>query len=122
MKAEEADDEARTEALEESISSHIFSTSATMVGVCLTAMVGVCLTAMGLFRLVNELRKVNGIADNLLALDALAFLLSCLLSCGSLRSGSAKRTRKREKLADIIFMAALTLLAIIAGLIAYEIA
>ena len=68
--AEEVEEEARTVALEENISSHIFSTSATMVGVCLTA--------MGLFRLVNELRKVNGIADNLLALDALA---SCSRAC-----------------------------------------
>ena len=85
-------------------------------------MVGVCLTAIGLFRVVDELRKVNGIGDNLLALDALAFLISCLLSYGSLRSSDARRSRKREKLADIIFLAALSILALIAGLIAYEIA
>lgn len=113
-KADEAEDEAGTQSLEENISIHIFSASATMVGVCLTT--------IGLFRVVDELRKVNGIGDNLLALDALAFLVSCLLSYGSLRSRDAKRSRKREKLADIIFLAALSILAIIAGLIAYEIA
>ncbi len=100
--------------LEENISIHIFSASATMVGVCLTA--------IGLFRVMEELRKVNGVADNLLALDALAFLFCCLLSYGSLRLRDAERRQKTERLADIIFLVALSVMAIIAGLIAYEIA
>ena len=100
-------------AREDNVSIHIFSVSATMVGVCLTG--------IGLFRVIDQLKNVNSIADNLLALDALGFLASCFLSYVSLRSRYNGRARRIEHIADRIFLTSLGVMAIIAGLIAYEI-
>jgi hypothetical protein len=65
------------EPLQTDICVHILSVSA--------GMVGVCLTVIGLFRVITELKSVDSIGDNLLAVDALAFLTS--LSFPILRSG-----------------------------------
>ena len=58
--------------LEEDLCIHIFTVSA--------AMVGVCLTVIGLIRIVITLQKVDTLADDLLAADALLFVSSCMLS------------------------------------------
>src|ERR1700730_1864626 len=50
---------------ERELSAHIFSVSAQLVGICLTV--------LGLFRVMIRLRTLGRIADNLLALDAVAF-------------------------------------------------
>ncbi len=114
--AQDSENVAATEAQrarEDNVSIHIFSVSATMVGVCLTG--------IGLFRVIEQLKNINGVADNLLALDSLGFLASCLLSYFSLRSRHAERALKLERIADRIFLIALGVMTIIAGLIAYEI-
>ena len=58
--------------LEQDICIHIFTVS--------SAMVGVCLTVIGLIRVVITLGRADTLADDLLAGDALLFLISCLLS------------------------------------------
>jgi hypothetical protein len=58
--------------LEQDICIHIFTVS--------SAMVGVCLTVIGLIRVVITLGIADTLADDLLAGDALLFLVSCLLS------------------------------------------
>ncbi len=58
--------------LEQDICIHIFTVS--------SAMVGVCLTVIGLIRVVVTLGKADTVADDCLAMDALLFLTSCLLS------------------------------------------
>ncbi len=63
--------------LEEDISIHIFSVSA--------AMVGVCLTVIGIFQ-IGKLKEVGSISDNILAINAMAFLCSCILSYITLRT------------------------------------
>ncbi len=82
-------------------------------------MVGVCLTVIGLFRVITELKSISTIGDNLLALDALAFIASCILSYIALRTRASKRRRRVEKIADGIFLTAMSLMAAICGLIAY---
>jgi hypothetical protein len=98
--------------VEQDIAGHIFSASATLVGVCLTV--------IGLFRISDRLKDVSNVGDVLVALDALAFLCSCLLSYSSLRAHRAERRHVLERTADTIFLAALGLMAIACGLIAYE--
>jgi hypothetical protein len=90
---------------------HILSVSA--------GMVGVCLTVIGLFRVITELKNVDTIGDNLLAVDALAFLTSFILSYIALRRHESKRNYRLEKIADAIFLTALCMMAVICGLIAY---
>jgi hypothetical protein len=97
--------------LEEDISIHIFDTSATMVGVCLTV--------IGLFRLILQLKSISTWADDLLLIDAMLFLGACGLAYWALRTRSARRRHFTEKIADVIFLLALTLMTLICALITY---
>lgn len=94
------------------LAERIFSTSAQLVGVCLTV--------IGLFRVVFELNDINSIADNLMAVDALVFLGSCLLSYLALRSMKADRSLALAQAADLVFLAGLGMMVVVGGLVAYE--
>ena len=99
--------------LEQDVSIHIFTVS--------SAMVGVCLTVIGLIRVVITLGRADTLADDFLAADALLFLVSCLLSYWALRSRSARRMHRLEKIADGIFILAMIGMVIICALITYTI-
>jgi len=99
--------------LEQDICIHIFTVS--------SAMVGVCLTVIGLIRVVITLGRADTLADDLVAGDALLFLLSCLLSYWALRSRSIRRMHRLEKVADGIFIIAMIGMVIICALITYNI-
>ncbi|HEU5169013.1 MAG TPA: hypothetical protein VFU46_00675 [Gemmatimonadales bacterium] len=105
-------DTAAPEPAERELSGHIFAVSA--------GLVGVCLTVIGLFRLFGGPQELRSLADNLLAVDALAFLLSCFLAYLALRSRAPARRHRLERLADGIFLLGLTAMVLIGGLIAYE--
>lgn len=100
--------------LQEDICIHIFTVSA--------AMVGVCLTVIGLLRVVITVRKADSIADDLLALDAVLFLISCLSSYWALRTRDSRRMHRLERFADGVFIVALVLMVGICGFITYAIA
>jgi len=100
--------------LEEDISIHIFTVSA--------GLLGVCLTVIGLLRVVITLRKANTFADDLLAIDAILFLISCVTAYWALRSRKATRMYRVERFADAVFLIALALMAGICVFITYAIA
>ncbi len=100
------------ERVEEDIAVHIFTASA--------ALVGVCLTVIGLFRISDRLKDVTNVGQALLAVDALAFLASCVLSYNALKTRRLRRRRRVERIADLVFLAALGVMAIACSLIAYE--
>jgi uncharacterized membrane protein HdeD (DUF308 family) len=102
----------RTEG-ETELSVHILSVSA--------ALVGVCLTVIGLLQVVERLRNANTPLDNILAVDAILFLISGLLAYGSLRARSRARRRQLERLADGGFLCALVVMVCVATAIAFEI-
>ena len=97
--------------LEKDISIHIFSVSA--------ALVGVCLTVISVVRVVITATKINTVADDILAADALLFLTSCLLAYSAMRSRTEKRMRMVERAADTVFIIGLLLMAIACALITY---
>ncbi len=97
--------------LEEDISIHIFSVSA--------AMVGVCLTVIGIFQ-IGKLKEIGSVSDNILAIDAMAFLCSCILSYIALRTRTQKRRHHIERIADLVFIGGLCLMAVVCFLVAYE--
>lgn len=99
--------------LEHDICIHIFTVS--------SAMVGVCLTVIGLIRVVITLGRADTLADDLLAGDALLFLISCLLSYWALRSRGLRRMHRQEKIADGIFIVAMIGMVIICAVITYTI-
>lgn len=96
---------------EAQISIHIFSVSA--------ALVGVCLTVIGIFRAVGELKSFSSLGDNILAIDALIFLASCIFAYTSLRSRDSRKKHRLEKVADVLFIFGLSLMAIVCSIIAY---
>lgn len=83
-------------------------------------MVGVCLTVINIFRLSNKLHDVSSLGDEILAVDAGAFLFSCIISYLALRTPATRRRDAIEQVADWIFLAALGLMAVVCALIAYE--
>ena len=85
-------------------------------------MVGVCLTVIGLIRVVITLGKADTVADDCLAVDALLFLISCLLSYWALRSRGLRRMHRLERIADGIFIFAMIGMVAICALITYSVA
>ena len=85
-------------------------------------MVGVCLTVIGLIRVVITLGKADTLADDCLAVDALMFLTSCLLSYWAVRSRRLGRMHQLERIADAIFILAMIGMVAICALITYTIA
>ena len=81
---------------EESISTHIFSVSA--------GMVGVCLTVISLINVGSAIKKVNSMGDDLTALDALVFIFSCYLSYVAMKTKDRKRRFLLERITDRVFL------------------
>jgi hypothetical protein len=103
----------RNKRLEEDICIHIFTVSA--------GLVGVCLTVIGLLRVVITLRKVDTFADDLLSIDAGLFLIACFSSYWALRTRSVQRMHRVERFADVVFLLALVLMAVICAFVTYAI-
>lgn len=95
----------------EQIAIHIFSVSA--------GLVGVCLTVIGIFRAIGELKSFSTLGDNILAINALIFLASCIFAYSSLRSRNENKRHKLERIADILFIFGLSLMAVVCAIIAY---
>lgn len=92
------------------MSAHILPTSATMIGVCLTALYISLLGPTSAHRLV---------VDKLLAVDTLVFLASAMLSFVSMRTRA--HGVRNETRAEAIFIAGLSLLALVALWLAFAI-
>jgi hypothetical protein len=92
------------------LSAHILPTSATMIGVCLTALYISLLGPAGASRV---------LVDKVLAVDVLVFLLSAVLSFVSMRSD--RGGRRAEIRAEAVFLAGLGLLAIVALTLAFAV-
>lgn len=91
----------------------IFSGSASMVGVCMAG--------IGLFHIMNALGRVSLVSDELLAADALLFLLACFLSFWALRTDHLNWALRLEKVADALFLLALTLIVLVCGVLVYAV-
>lgn len=104
--------ESSREQREHELTMHVFSISA--------AMVGVCLTAIGILRLVIAQTKVQTLGDELLAADAVFFVICCFLSFWSFKTRQEGLRRRLRVLVDVLFMAALVVMVGICAVIAYE--
>jgi amino acid transporter len=100
--------------LAEDMCVHIFTTSA--------AMIGVCMTVVGVLHVVSVLRKVDTFGDDLLCINSLIYLASCLTAYGALRTRRRKRNRRLEWMADWLFLAGLVLSTIATAFITWAIA
>lgn len=92
------------------LSAHILPTSATMIGVCLTTLYISLLGPLGTRRVM---------VDKLMAVDALVFLASAVLSFLSMRS--RRWGARAERYAETVFIVGLGLLALGAVVLAFAI-
>jgi hypothetical protein len=92
------------------LSAHVLPTSATMIGVCLTALY---------ISLLGPPSAGRVLVDKLLALDGLVFLASALLSFISMRVRTA--ASRWEWLAENVFIGGLGLLALGALVLAFAV-
>ena len=76
---------------------------------------------IGLVRVVITLGKADTVADDLLAADALLFLVSCFLSYGALRSRGTTRMHRLERVADGVFIFAMIVMVTICAFLTYAI-
>ncbi len=82
-------------------------------------MVGVCLTGIGLLHVTIAIHRRHTIADDLLSIDALTFLIATLSSYFAMRTQSAQRLHWLERIADTSFIAAMLLLTAACFIITY---
>lgn len=85
-------------------------------------MVGVCLTVIGLFRFMQDQKQVGTIADDLVAIDSILFVAVCIISYCAIRTANRKKRQRLDRLADVLFLAALSFMAVICGIISWTIA
>lgn len=85
-----------------------------------SAMVGVCMTGIGVLRVASAMHGRQTIADDLLSIDALTFLLATLSSYFALRVQSHARLHWLERTADAAFILAMVLLTIACFVITYS--
>jgi hypothetical protein len=96
---------------EHDLTMHVFSISA--------AMVGVCLTAIGILRLVAVQTNAETLGDDLLAVDAVIFVVCCFLSFWSFKTKQPRYRQRLRLVVDSLFMVALVLMVGICAVIAY---
>ncbi|HEY0503742.1 putative membrane protein [Lysobacter sp. OAE881] len=99
------------EHLDEDICVHIFTTSA--------AMLGVCMTVVGVIRVVTAVRRVNTIADEMLSINAIVYLCAGLCAYWALRTKRGRRNLVLERVADAIFLIGLVMSAVATAYIAW---
>lgn len=92
---------------------HVFTVSA--------GMVGVCLTAIGLLRLVAAQTKVQSLGDDLLAVDAMLFVVCAFLAFWSFKTSVPAVRRRLRLLVDTLFLLGLAAMSLICAVIAYAI-
>lgn len=91
-------------AQERDIATHIFTTSSVMLGLCLTI--------ISIMRGQRTSATLGTIVDDIIAMDALIFLLSCFLSYAALRVRHLRRIHRMESMADAVFLVGMTGMAI----------
>ena len=105
--------EPETPSLDDDICVHIFSVSATMVGVCLTV--------IGIIRVILTLRREDLIIDDMVAVNMMFYVVSAFCSYWSLRTHRTQRGWRMMRVADAFFLIGLVFSAFNAAFITWMI-
>jgi hypothetical protein len=82
--------------------------------------VGMCLTLLGLIKVVESVKRITVFSDEVLAATAFGFMLSGIVSYLALKDKDARRRQKKAKISDYLFTVSLCLLALVCGVVAFE--
>lgn len=96
------------------IAGHIFANSPPMLALCLTV--------IGLIKIYANLERVSTIADNILAMDVICFLLATVFSYFALRAKTHKLRMRHARWADITFLVGLCGATAVAVFITFSLA
>jgi lysylphosphatidylglycerol synthetase-like protein (DUF2156 family) len=94
---------------ESNIAHHVFSVSATMVGVCLTV--------IGILHFISNKKTL---VDEITAIDALVFLITCVFSYYAIKTKDSRRRFLLEKRVDVVFLFGIALMVLICVFIAFN--
>jgi len=86
-----------------------------------SGMVGVCLTAIGLIGIIKSLNKVEILVDDMLAVGAVLFMVTALLSFFGIRTRLSQAWRGLARTIDILFCLALVLVVVATALLTWEV-
>ena len=100
--------------LDEDMSVHILTTSAVMLGVCMTV--------VGVLHVLTVMSKVDTLGDDLLSVNSMIYLCACLSAYWALRTRRRKRNAVLEHVADVLFLVGLVVSTIATGFITWFIA
>lgn len=106
-------EEPSREQREHDLTIHVFTISA--------GLVGVCLTAIGLLRILTHHTQITTVADELLAADAVLFMVCCFRSFWSFKTETSRRRLALRRVIDWLFMVALFFMVVVCSLIAYAV-
>ncbi len=79
-------------------------------------MVGVCLTAIGLVKILAQAKGIETLCDDLIVFDAIMFGFTALLGFRGLQQFVHHKAPLSHRLMDWIFLIALALMIVICGL------
>lgn len=85
-------------------------------------MIGVCLTVIGVVNLLIHSAGVDLVMDEVLAVDSLVFLAACVCAYGAMGAKTLRAAQRRERYADIFMMVGLTVMVLVAVVVAFELA
>ena len=100
-------------------SEHAFTHVLTVFSVS-AGMVGVCLTAIGLVQIVSNAKRIESLCDDLIAIDAVIFGIAALLGFRGLQRFVHREVPLSPRLMDGIFLSGLALMIVICGIFAWS--
>lgn len=101
---------------EEQLYTHLLTVLSVSSG-----MVGVCLTAIGLIGIIKSLNKVEVLVDDMLAVGAVMFMVTSLLSFFAMRTRLSHFWRGMTRTIDILFCLALVLVVAATAMLTWEV-
>jgi hypothetical protein len=98
---------------------HAFTHTLTVFSVS-AGMIGVCLTAIGLVKIVSQARAVDTLCDDLIAIDAIVFGIAALLGFRGLQRFIRRQSPLSHQLMDWIFLVGLGLTIVTCALFTWS--
>ncbi|MGQ3056559.1 MAG: hypothetical protein ACT6T0_05130 [Nevskia sp.] len=86
-----------------------------------TSMTGICVGLLGAVNAFARSRNIETLADDVLAMNALMFLICCYLVVWGLRTGSRRTTARLLRAVETLFLASMTLLVAIGFFVVYSV-
>jgi hypothetical protein len=86
-----------------------------------SGMVGVCMTAIGLIRITKALNNVETLVDDMLAIGAVLFMVTSLLSFAGMRTRLRQTWRGLARTNDVLFCLSLVLVVVATAMLTWEV-